>query len=194
MCRHCLPFAAFVILATPVLAQDAPADPNAARVATARTAVKGLGEGLKEKLVGAMKSGGPIAALDVCKVDAPKVTAERSKESGMTVARTALKVRNPANAPDDYEKKVMEKFVADLKGGADAMKLEHAEVVEKNGKKTFRYMKPIMMAGNPCAVCHGAELMPDIAAKVKELYPQDQAVGFSAGELRGAFTVKQELN
>lgn len=177
---------------SPAIAQDA-ADPQAARIAKAREAIKGLAEGLKERLVGAMKAGGPIAALDVCKIDAPKVTAERSAASGMDVARTALKVRNPGNAPDDFEKRVMEKFVADLKGGADAMKLEHAEVVEKDGKKVFRYMKPIMTAGTPCLACHGAELKPEVAAKIKDLYPADQAVGFSAGEMRGAFTVEQAV-
>ena len=135
-------------IAAPAIAEEA-AQPNAERVAAARAAIKGLGGGLKEKLVAAMQSGGPISALDVCKLEAPKVTDTQSKSSGMTVGRTALKFRNPGNAPDDFEKRVMEKFVADIKGGADAMKLEHAEVVEKDGKKVFRYMKPIMTAGSP---------------------------------------------
>lgn len=179
--------------ATPALAQDAPAGPDAERIMKARGAIKGLAEGLKEKLVGAMKDGGPVAALDVCKIDAPKITAEQSKASGVTVGRTALKVRNPGNAPDDFEKRVMEKFVADLKGGADATKLEHGETVVEGGKKTFRYMKPIMTAGTPCLACHGAELKPEVAAKIKELYPADQATGFAAGDMRGAFSVKQAV-
>ncbi|MGD9669603.1 MAG: DUF3365 domain-containing protein [Hyphomicrobiaceae bacterium] len=182
-----------IVCAAPALAQDKTADPQAERIAAARAAVKGLGEGLKEKLVGAMKAGGPVAALDVCKVDAPKVTAERSSASGMDVGRTALKVRNPGNAPDDFEKRVMEKFVADLKSGADAMKLDHAEVVEQDGKKVFRYMKPIMTAGTPCLACHGSELAPEVSAKIKDLYPADQATGFAAGDMRGAFTVKKML-
>lgn len=180
-----------MVCVSPALAQDKAGDPQAERIAAARAAVKGLGEGLKEKLMGAMKTGGPVMALDVCKIDAPKVSAERSAQSGMDVARTALKVRNPGNAPDDFEKRVMEKFVADIKGGADAMALDHAEVVEQDGKKVFRYMKPIMMAGNPCLACHGSELKPEVSAKIKELYPADQATGFAAGDMRGAFTVKK---
>lgn len=183
-----------VVCATPAHAQDKGGDPQAERIAAARAAMKGLGEGLKEKLMAAMKAGGPVAALDVCKIDAPKVTAERSAASGMDVGRTALKVRNPGNAPDDFETRVMEKFVADIKGGADAMKLEHAEVVEKDGKKVFRYMKPIMTAGNPCLACHGSELAPEVSAKIKALYPTDQATGFAAGDMRGAFTVKKALD
>lgn len=191
------------IAAVPALAEEAaktpapaaaetaaPVDPN---VAGARAAIKGLGGALKEKLQAAMKEGGPVAALSVCNTEAPKIEKERSEASGMKVARTALKVRNPDNAPDDFERRVMEEFLAKIKGGADAMKLEHAEVVEKDGRKTFRYMKPIMTAGNPCLACHGAELKPEVSAKISELYPKDEAVGFAAGDMRGAFTVSRPL-
>ncbi|MCB1513804.1 MAG: DUF3365 domain-containing protein [Hyphomicrobiaceae bacterium] len=193
--RHLLVLTSAVVtlaLCSPVMAQET-AGANAPQVAGARTAIKGLAEGLKEKLVAAMQSGGPIAALDVCKIEAPKVTDAQSQASGYKVGRTALKFRNPGNAPDDFEKRVMEKFVADLKGGADAMKLEHAEVVDADGKKVFRYMKPIMTAGTPCLACHGSELKADVAAKIKELYPDDHATGFSAGDMRGAFTVSKVL-
>ena len=187
---------AIVLLAAFVLVPLVPAHaqaPASDMTDAARAAIKGLGGALKEKLQGAMKEGGPVAALSVCNLDAPKIEAERSKASGMSVARTALKFRNPGNAPDDFEKRVMEKFIADIKGGADAMKLEHAEIVEDGGKKTFRYMKPIMTAGTPCLACHGSELQPEVAAKIKELYPNDQATGFAAGDMRGAFTVKKPL-
>ncbi len=175
-------------LLTPVQAQEA-ADPQAARIAKAREAIKGLGEGLKEKLLGAMKEGGPVAALDVCKVEAPKIAAERSAAAGLEVGRTALKVRNPANAPSETERKVLEDFAKQIAGGADSAKLEHVAVVEEGGKKSFLYMKPIMTAGKPCLACHGSELDPAVAAKIKELYPSDQATGFNAGDLRGAFVV-----
>ncbi|MFN3867731.1 MAG: DUF3365 domain-containing protein [Hyphomicrobiaceae bacterium] len=173
---------------TAAAAQDA-ADPQAARIAKAREAIKGLGEGLREKLVGAMKEGGAVAALDVCKIDAPKIAAERSAAAGMDVGRTALRVRNPDNAASETERAVLEKFAKELAGGADAAKLEHAAIIEDGGSKTFLYMKPIMTAGNPCLACHGSELDPAVAAKIKDLYPQDQATGFAAGDMRGAFVV-----
>ncbi len=188
--RRSTMLAAFMItLASPVMA----ADPIAEQTASARAAIKGLGGALKDKLQAAMKDGGPVAALSVCNTEAPKIEKEQSESSGMKVARTALKFRNPNNAPDDFEKRVMEKFIADIKGGADAMKLEHAEVVEADGKKTFRYMKPIMTAGQPCLACHGSELKLEVSAKIKELYPNDQATGFSAGDMRGAFTVSKVM-
>lgn len=175
------------------LAEEA-ADPQAARIATAREAIKGLGGGLKEKLLAAMSEGGPVKALDVCKLEAPKIAAERSASAGMEVGRTALKVRNPDNAPSETERKVLEDFVKQIAAGADAAKLEHAAIIEEGGKKSFLYMKPIMTAGKPCLACHGSELDPAVAAKIKDLYPKDEATGFKAGDMRGAFVVTGKVD
>ena len=111
---------------------------------------------------------------------------EKNIEEGLREVRLAL-------LEADVHYRVAKKFIADIKGGADAMKLEHAEVVEADGKKTFRYMKPIMTAGQPCLACHGSELKLEVSAKIKELYPNDQATGFSAGDMRGAFTVSKVM-
>ena len=53
-------------------------------------------------------------------------------------------------------------------------------------------MKAIPMQ-EPCALCHGKTLAPQIGDKIKSLYPLDQATGFELGEIRGAFTVKIKL-
>lgn len=55
---------------------------------------------LKAELMKAMKAGGPANAIQVCKRMAPEIAAHKSRETGWRVARTSLKVRNPANAPD----------------------------------------------------------------------------------------------
>jgi hypothetical protein len=174
-------------LGGPVLAQDAA---DAARLAKARGAIKGLAENLKPALVNALKSGGPVAAIEACQGAAPGIAAEQSTAHGLTVGRTALLVRNPANAPDAWEEKVLAKFAAAIDGGADPDKVDFGETVEVGGRKTFRYMKAIPMAAEPCMACHGPELKPEIAAEIAKRYPQDKAVGFTPGKLRGAFTVK----
>lgn len=172
------------------LAQEQPAQPPAdPNVAKARGAIKGLAEALKEKLVAAMKEGGPAKAIDVCNTAAMPITEEQGKAAGVKIGRTALKVRNDKNAPDDFERKALETFAEKLKGGADVAKLEVAETVTENGVKTFRYMKPIPMLEKPCATCHGGAIDPALKAEIDKRYPKDQAVGFNPGELRGAFTV-----
>ncbi len=176
------------------LAQDAASPPVDANVAAARAAVKDLAENLKAKLGAALKEGGPVAGLKTCNTEAQPLTKARSAALGLDVRRTALKVRNPLNAPSDRERKVLEDFAAKIKAGADVAKLEHAETISEAGKSTFVFMKPIPMATEPCAACHGAELKPEIAAEVAKLYPKDQATGFAAGDLRGAFVVTKPLN
>ena len=51
------------------------------------------------------------------------------------------------------------------------------------------YVEPIMMQPL-CLTCHGQELQPDVAAKLAQLYPEDQATGFADGDFRGVFWVE----
>ncbi len=41
-----------------------------------------------------------------------------------------------------------------------------------------------------CLGCHGSEIKPAIAAALNEKYPNDQATGYSVGDIRGAFTLR----
>ncbi|WP_424956293.1 Tll0287-like domain-containing protein [Hyphomicrobium sp. 1Nfss2.1] len=182
-----------LLLASPSRAEERPA-PDAAQLAKARASIKGLGENLKQQLMAAIKEGGPIAAVNVCRTIAPAIAEEQSHVHGVKVGRTALKVRNPGNAPDAFERRVLEDFVRQIAEGADPAKLEHAEIVSDGDGRVLRYMKAIPMAAQPCAICHGAELSPALKAEIAKLYPDDQATGFKPGELRGAFTATEKLN
>lgn len=180
---------AFAVVSALLTFAAAAAEPNPAQVAKARAASKELGTTLKSQLVAAIEAGGPGHALGVCKTIAPALAEQVGASSGLKVARTALRVRNRANAPDAWERAVLEDFLAKIKAGADPGKLEHAEVVtDAAGASTLRYMKAIPMGTKPCLTCHGSP-EPGLKAAIKRLYPDDQAVGFKPGDLRGAFTV-----
>ena len=47
--------------------------------------------------------------------------------------------------------------------------------------------------GELCLLCHGETIDPDIAAAIDKAYPEDQARGFSLGDIRGAFTLSKPL-
>ena len=175
-------------LALPALAQQT--DPN---VAEARQVIKQFFTQLKGELQKAMKSGGPVHAIEVCNRKAPEIAQKVSASTGWQVARTSLKNRSPANAPQPWEKKVLEEFEARKAAGADVKTLDYHDVVEENGRKVFRYMKAIP-TGRICLKCHGGdEVSPEVAAKLKELYPTDKARGFKLGDIRGAFVLKKPL-
>ncbi|MEC8427388.1 MAG: DUF3365 domain-containing protein [Pseudomonadota bacterium] len=42
--------------------------------------------------------------------------------------------------------------------------------------------------------CHGANLTQNLEQKLDALYPQDQARGYSVGDIRGAFSLRKPLN
>ena len=182
---------AAALAAGPALAGD-PVDLEA-HAAKARGAIQAFAPKLKGALKSAMQEGGPVNAIGVCHTEAPEIAADVSAAQGVDIARTSLKVRNPDNTPDAWEKAVLEAFEARKAAGEDPMKLEHYEVVEQDGEKVFRYMKAIP-TGAVCLRCHGSEqVKPPVAERLSELYPEDQARGFNIGDLRGAFTIREQL-
>lgn len=183
------PFFLAGIMTLPAFA-EVPAD----RVAASRHAVKELQATLVGELQAAMKAGGPTNAIEVCHSKASDIAVELSKKNGLQLGRTSLKIRNPKNAPDAWEMKVMKDFEARKARGEDPAALEYSEVVTHHGKKEFRYMKALPVAqGAPCVLCHGEKIEPAVMAKLKKLYPQDKATGFKLGDLRGAVTIRQPL-
>ena len=172
---------------TPAVAEDVDA-----RVQESRAVVKSFMEELKGELQTAMKAGGPVNAIEVCQAKAPQIAARHAEAKGWEVGRTSLKRRNPDNAPDEWERDVLERFEQRKAAGEDPKALEHWEVVQRDGGQQFRYMKAIP-TGEPCLACHGEKLDPEVARKLDALYPGDQARGFRAGDLRGAFTIVQPM-
>ena len=147
-----------------------------------------LGTELKAELTSALANAGPTGAIGVCRTRAPEIAARLSRESGALVSRTALRVRNPANAPDDLQHAILEQFADDLAAGRTEMPLEAAVEINRGGKIEHRYMRAIPMDAM-CLACHGQQLAPAVAAAIAKAYPEDQATGFEQGQLRGAFSV-----
>lgn len=147
---------------------------------------------LKGELQAAMQSGGPVNAIEVCNRRAPEIAAGFSAQKGWTVARTSLKYRNPDNAPDDWERAVLEEFEKRKAAGEDPKQMSHADVVKDDGVTKFRFMKAIP-AGPLCLACHGETIDATVEARIRELYPEDRARGYRAGDIRGAFTITQPM-
>jgi len=177
-----------------VLAGTAMADDTEQLTQQGKAVIMEFSAALKDELTKAMKSEGPVHAIAVCNVKAPEIAARVSGSSGWTVARSSHKLRNPGNAPDAYTAAVIDAFLARQASGTGAADLAKAEIVEEGGAKYFRLVTAIP-TGQVCLNCHGgAEVKPDVEAKLVELYPQDQARGFKLGEMRGVFTLVKPLD
>jgi Protein of unknown function (DUF3365) len=159
----------------------------------AKGLIKEFATTLQGELQGAMKAGGPTQAIGVCKDRAPAIAADLSARSGWEVGRTSLKVRNQAkNLPDVWETGVLEDFEARKAAGEPLDTMAFAAVVESDGVKRFRFMKPIP-TGEVCLACHGSAITPEVAAVLDAQYPGDQARGFALGDIRGAFSLSKPL-
>lgn len=149
---------------------------------------------LKGELMKAIGAGGPAAAIDVCNVKAPRISDEVLNDGeweGWTIGRTASRIRNPANAPNAWQRRGL---AALEKTAGPREASEPVEWHEVTDDGHLRYMRAIWLAPL-CTTCHGdpGNLSPEVTEKLRELYPHDQATGYSAGELRGAFVVTAPL-
>jgi hypothetical protein len=189
MDRRMLSVCCLVVLSTACLSAPARAEDSVPEwLIRSRAITQQLGAALKAELGAAIAKSGPAGAIDVCRTRAPEIAAKLSSESGATVTRTALRVRNPANAPDDLQRAVLEQFDDDLKAGHVEQPLEAALEINRGGSKERRYMRAIPTDAM-CLTCHGTSLAPDVAAVIAKQYPADRATGFATGQLRGAFSV-----
>lgn len=157
-----------------------------------KQAIEQLATNLKKRLSTTLKAEGPVAAVNVCKTEAPKITADTTNNGRISIERTSLKVRNPANTPDEWELKTLLSFEQQKAKGANIDSLEQSAFVTSNGQKYYRFMKAIPTQ-SLCLTCHGNNVKPELLETILSHYPYDQASGFSEGDIRGAFSVKIEL-
>jgi hypothetical protein len=172
-------------------AESAPPAPPEA-LDRARGAADALTGDLVQRLLDELSSGGPAQAVRVCSEVAQEISAAHSVD-GLAVRRVSLKARNPADEPDDYERAgLLELERRHLESAAPD---EVVEVLEADGRRTLRYLRPIYVA-EPCLACHGtSDVMDDEARRlIGERYPGDEATGYRAGDLRGAISVTVDLD
>ncbi|MFW1676715.1 Tll0287-like domain-containing protein [Pontibacter sp. JAM-7] len=185
-------FVGALCLSGVVMAEPQPVDMPTLQ-SEAKVLIQSLAANLSAELQQAISTGGLAAGLHVCNLKAQPLTHAVTEGSEWRVGRTSLKLRNPDNAPDSWELKVLQDFQIQAAAGADLMTLAYAEVlVEDDGRRVYRMMKAIPI-GEKCLACHGSEVKQEVQNTLETLYPQDQARGFAVGDLRGAFSVRKTL-
>ena len=185
-------FLTVITLGLAAISADLSATDYDAEIAASRDTVREFMQTLKQELQAGMQAGGPVNAISVCNLTAPAIASTYSARNGWDVGRTSLKLRNPDNAPDAWERSVLEAFEKRKEAGEDPAKMEFYEVVRQGDVSKMRYMKAIPTAGL-CLACHGEQLDSIVKARLETLYPEDQALGYRAGDIRGAFTITQPL-
>ena len=167
---------------------QAPAAP-AALEQQARELVNQFVGRLKPELRQAMAEGGPTHAIEVCASEAPKIADALSAESGWSVRRVSLRARNASRAtPDDWERNVLEEFDTRQAAGEEAQAINFGATTGDR----YRYMQA-QGADGVCLVCHGESPAAAVQDTLQKYYPDDQAVGYKMGQVRGAISLSHPL-
>lgn len=163
------------------------AEPNPAD----RELAKRLAAELKGALSTALKTS-PEHAIAVCNEQAPQIAAKIAADSNTQIGRTALKLRNPKNAPTEWQRTVLLDFQNRLQAGEPVTTLEYSAVIKNGSQSEHRYMKAIPTEPL-CLTCHGKQLTPSLQQAIRAKYPADTATGFNVGDIRGAVYMMRRL-
>ncbi|MFT7859928.1 MAG: DUF3365 domain-containing protein [Sulfurimonas sp.] len=165
-----------------LFAADALTEQNAVKQGQKSTKMlmKILGSNMKKH----MKQGGPMEALDFCSQEAYNLTESVNKKlpQGVSVKRVSLKTRNPLNTPSADEAKVLKELKQLQKEGKPLPK----SVVKKTGQNSFKFYKPLVINKGVCLACHGDVKDGKLKTEILNRYPEDKAMHYKMGDLRGA--------
>ncbi len=163
-------------------------------VQRAKDAVGALASMLQAELSAAMKENGAPGAVEYCAANAQRLSKRVADERALSIRRVSLKWRNPADAPDDFERDVLDRFQREQDAGALSPDAIYTDVRTRNGRQVLVLLKPIRIA-SPCLQCHGTDqtVDPNALRIIHDRYPDDRATGYRTGDLRGAFSVAVDL-
>jgi len=158
-----------------------------AYIAQSRETVLALKTALMTELQTAIKANGVAAGIQVCQsVAQPTTDGVTAGEPKTKISRTALRVRNPANAPDATSTAILQEWTQRVL----ATSQPPAPAVSREGDSVIVHHPILLQEG--CVACHGKPdtFAPEVAQALQTLYPNDEATGFAVGQLRGAFRIE----
>lgn len=172
----------------------AAADADNAWIGEARSVATAMPPKLLQVLKDEIAKGGPESAIGVCREKAPQMARAASERSGWQIRRVSLRHRNPKAVPDAWEQAALADFDRRAAAGESPATLERFEVVTENDRQVQRYVRALPTQPL-CLSCHGAaeQISPAVSAQLRTLYPDDKAVGYHDGQIRGAITLKRTL-
>ena len=148
--------------------------------------VKSASEKLSGTLMSKMKEGGATEAIGFCHQSALPITKKMGAYHDVDIKRTSLKIRNPENLPSEEELKVLLYYEDKLVEGKE---LNPLVSLDPSGRPS--YYAPIRVQ-KKCLMCHGTpkqEVSSAIDSILKVKYPEDLAIGYKEGDLRGIWSI-----
>ena len=136
----------------------------------------------------AMQAGGPEHAVEFCHLKALPIIDSLNAKCHCTITRITSNNRNPENGLADEADKGIWGFYAHFSSPKG-----YKDTVLAGEENNIVYYKPITIAIPACLKCHGApgtDINEPTLAQIEKLYPNDKAVGYEQGELRGLWKIE----
>lgn len=137
-------------------------------------------------LMKALNEKGTAGAVEFCNAHALPIADSLSKHYNCTIQRISDRYRNPADKPDATDSTVIADYYAQkMAGTALAARLQEQP-------EQVIYYKPIMVGMPTCLQCHGdpkSDIEAPTMAAIRAKYPNDMAVGYKQGDLRGVWKI-----
>jgi hypothetical protein len=170
-----------------------PDDPAVAAIRrSGESAIQLIGNKLILEVSQVLAAKGAEDAIDVLHLKTLVLPpAAPGKPAITAVRRTSLKVRQPANAPDNADLAALMSIQKELMDGNSPPKLLMQRIeADGTAPAEWRVYRPISVM-SACIVCHGPvdSLLPSVKAKLERLYPEDKAVNYSVYDWRGVIRV-----
>lgn len=139
---------------------------------------------LQQKLMSQMKEGGTEQAIPFCHENALRFTENLGNQKAVSLRRITDKPRNPKNMMTEDELKIFSL----VKQGKSKEGVYPNQIVRSDEVVTV-YV-PIVITGQ-CVGCHGKanEITKDTKETLAKLFPNDRAIDYEIGDLRGLFSV-----
>ena len=168
-------------------------EPNiAALEQEAKQRIQVFAKQLKSTLKAGITEGGLTSGVNTCFLKAPTISKDNSKQP-WSLTRTSLKVRNTSNTADEWELEQLKTFEQQKTTGKSIKKLSSSTLItNQDGSKQFRFAKAIPTQ-QICLACHGEQIPNSVKESIANHYPNDKAVGFKLGDIRGIFSVSKTI-
>jgi len=139
-----------------------------------------LRQAIEEKGIG--------GAVEFCNVQALPILKEVGEQYGVTIRRVSHDYRNPADQPNEEEKRVLEAYEYNQEHG-----IKHEPNLQKIKEgSVLLFTKAITIPEGLCLNCHGdpgQDIQKETLDKINHLYPEDKAKGHAVGDLRGMWSI-----
>lgn len=139
---------------------------------------------LLQNVAGAIQQGGTDYAVEFCNLNALPITDSVARKYQTHIQRLSDRNRNPANAIGSKTDSL----------AWQKIKADNTDFVTQDEEGEVYYYKPIITAMPTCIKCHGGkkDISESTQKLIAEKYPNDKAVDYKLGDLRGMWKIKMK--